>query len=141
MIGGVDKDPDVILSVLVRIADQTRESSVLSITLFTAAGTFAGDLIGERRWLDLFREILSPNSEGGAVFAAGLKEYDEQLDERQFDAATSGEVLPRKYIHLDNAWQLRDGRWHHAGPMRLWRGQLADITAWTLGAPAEQRSD
>ena len=121
---------DILLYVFAKMADHEPDQNFgMDITLFTAAGTFAGLLVSQRRWLLVFREAMFKVNDVGAEIAASLKVLDDAIAEEDADS-------PIHLIHLENAFQLRGQEWVRLDPMGLWRGKIAEVTAWSAGAPS-----
>lgn len=124
----VEQVIDLDLLLLNTIYNANKERS-LSITLHVPGGVVSGELIGRETYLELWDALAGAHGQ-----ASGLVGFQRAAEESP-DAAglLQTDDLPR-WIHLRDAAVMT--------PTRLltfpfWRGRLADVSGWALGAMRE----
>ncbi|MEU4066225.1 hypothetical protein AB0F25_28130 [Streptomyces wedmorensis] len=118
-------DLDLRLLVLMVNTEENRGTSV-SITLHVPGGLVSGELIGREDYLDRLDRVASGAGMSGIVgFRRKAAEVLREAGVRKTDD------LPR-WIHLQDAAVVGPNGRLLTFP--VWRGRLADVAGWSLGA-------
>ncbi|MEU4428274.1 hypothetical protein AB0F81_47290 [Actinoplanes sp. NPDC024001] len=136
-------EPDGVLANYVSLTDQLVEhvDPGTPFTLTVGGLVVDGELIPQWQW---FAELSELNDHEDAYYV-GMAEYVKEQSDLAHAAVKSRDIgeeitfrqyqalsAPTKYIHLRNARISRPGQ-ATAGPGRLWRGRLRDVSGWTPG--------
>ena len=126
--------PDSQLSSLVTIANRLKGLSI-PITLTVSGQQIAGHLVsGEEFFVGIQASIRSansnPNADWGSLWDSAVKMYRE-MHEMSEEEADQQDTYPA-FIHLKDA-KTSLGL---PIPNGLWRGRLASVDGWAIGAPA-----
>lgn len=131
--GAVPAAVDAHLEILLRLVDAQPQAS-LAICLTLPGGIIAGSLVGSRAWADRWEEVVSPatgredQADHMAHLAHAVRSALRQSDPDPGDGLHA-------FIHLVDVTFLSVPG---TATAPLWRGRLASVSGWSLGAPADR---
>ncbi|MET9622751.1 hypothetical protein ABZZ37_18585 [Streptomyces sp. NPDC006464] len=117
-------------SLVAAVNAEDNQRAFFGVTLHMPSGLVCGDVIGREAYLDAWEELLrDARGKGAEQFATFFRDTEQILDEVGIASVPS---LPR-WIHLRDV-RILTGPQILRSP--LWRGRLADVAGWSVGAPS-----
>ncbi|MFD3336070.1 hypothetical protein ACFWV1_26000 [Streptomyces sp. NPDC058700] len=124
----VEQVIDLDLRLLVSFYNAHKENS-LSITLHVPGGIVSGELIGREAYLERWDAVVGAVEQGEGL--VGVQRMTQGLLDEA--GVPKSDDLPR-WIHLRDVAVMAPNR---LVTFPFWRGRLADVSGWSLGAMRE----